>query len=171
MVVFVGRVVVAVVKDRQRNGCLAAVVLYTYVGDALLFLIADQVQVIAARLGLRPDRLIGAGAVDEVLPHADAARRVFVAEHIVADLALAVEHLRLHGPGHKQGGSGQHYGGGQPQAAVTRRQQLDGHNDRQAEQHCRQREETPRILEQPGQLARRAAQRGLHVIPGEDVQR
>lgn len=67
----VGGIIIAVVVDGQRDGRLAAVVLDADISDALTLFIADKVQVAAGGLGLRPDGLIGAGAVDEVFRRAD----------------------------------------------------------------------------------------------------
>ena len=51
------------------------------------------------------------------------------------------------------------------------RQQTDGNERCQTEQYRGQRKKAPRILEHPGQLACRASQRRLHIIPREDMQR
>ena len=53
LTVFIGGIVVAVVKDGQRDGGLGSLVLYSQAGNAALLFIADKMQRIAAGLGLR----------------------------------------------------------------------------------------------------------------------
>ena len=65
---FVHGMVVAVVENRHRDVGGLAVIFHFQIGLAAPLLVGEQVQVVAARLGLCPDGLVGAASQNPVLP-------------------------------------------------------------------------------------------------------
>ena len=125
-------------------------------------------QRIAAGLGLRPDGLIGAGAVDEVFRRADGVDGGVLVVGRVGAFALGAHDVRLGDAGGQQRGADKPRGG---QRGAAFRQQLQRKQRSGAEQQRAQREKAERELEHSHDLADGGAEPALDKIPREGVER